>query len=144
MNSTEISNAELVDRFERGEVGPDGFHHADHVRVAYAYLCEMPLLRAIEKFSCALRRFAESCGKRSLYHVTMTWAYLLLIHERRVRSGDQGNWERFAVENADLLRWKGGVLGQYYKSPTLHSELAREAFLLPDNLAPSNNGGLSG
>ena len=143
MNLTEI-NSELVDRFERGEVGPDGFHHADHVRVAYAYLCEVPLLEAIQKFSRALQRFAAAHEKPNLYHVTVTWAYLLLIQERRVRSGDQGNWQTFAVENADLLRSEGGVLGQYYKLSTLHSELAREAFLLPDNLAPSNNGDLSG
>ena len=132
---TQISNRELVEQFERGEIGPDGFHHADHVRMAYSYLCEMPLLQAIERFSRALRRFALAHGKPNLYHETITWAYLLLIQERRVRFEDQGSWEKFATDNSDLLRWKGGVLGQYYKSSTLQSDLAKSAFLLPDNLA---------
>jgi len=130
---TEISNCELVEQFERGEVGSGGFHHADHVRIAYAYLCEFPILQAIERFSCALRRFATANGKPNLYHETITWTYLLLIQERRVRLGDQGKWEEFAVENADLLLWKDGALGRYYKPLTLQSDLARRAFLMPDN-----------
>ena len=138
MNTTEVRNSELVSLFDRGEIGAGGFHHADHVRVAYAYLCEMPLFEAIERFSCALRRFAVLKGKPNLYHETITWAYLLLIQERRVRSGDHGNWETFAVANADLLSWKNGILRQYYKLTTLESEVARTTFLLPDNLAARN------
>ena len=139
MNKDEICNSKLVEQFERGEVGPEGLHHADHVRVAYAYLCEMPLLEAIEKFSCALRRFAIAHGKPDLYHQTITWAYLLLIQERRLRFGDQGKWEEFAVKNSDLLRWKNGVLQLYYKPSTLKSDLAHKAFLLPDNLAAAEH-----
>ena len=139
MNKDEICNWKLVEQFERGEVGPEGLHHADHVRVAYAYLCEMPLLEAIEKFSCALRRFAIAHGKPDLYHQTITWAYLLLIQERRLRFGDQGKWEEFAVKNSDLLRWKNGVLQLYYKPSTLKSDLAHKAFLLPDNLAAAEH-----
>ena len=129
-----MRNSELIERFERGEVGENGFHHLDHVRVAYAYVCEMPLLQAIERFSCALKRFAAAQGKTGLYHETITWAYLMLIHERRLRSSDTGDWERFAHANPDLLRWKDGILARYYKASTLQSELARKAFLLPDAL----------
>jgi hypothetical protein len=131
---TPARNSELVKRFERGEVGESGFHHFDHVRAAYAYVCEMPLLEAIERFSGALRRFAAAQGKTGLYHETITWAYLVLIQERRLRMGDAGDWEQFANSNPDLLRWKDGILARYYKPSTLQSELARKAFLLPDGI----------
>ena len=133
-NAIGISNAALVERFERGEVGESGFRHADHVRMAYAFVCEMPLLEAIERFSCALKRFAAAQGKTGLYHETITWAYLILIQERRLRKGDAGDWEQFANANSDLLRWKDGILARYYRFSTLQSELARKAFLLPDGL----------
>lgn len=129
-----MRNSELVERFERGEVEESGFHHFDHVRVAYAYVCEMPLLQAIERFSCALKRFAAAQGKTGLYHETITWAYLMLIQERRLRVSDAGDWEQFANANPDLLRWKDGILARYYKPATLQSELARKAFLFPDAL----------
>jgi len=122
-----MSDAELVERFERGDV--ERFHHPDHVRVAYAYLRTMPLLDAIARFSAALRRFATAQGKPQLYHETITWAFLLIIHERLQRA--PAEWEAFIRENGDLLRWKPSVLDAYYSSEVLQSELARRVFVLP-------------
>lgn len=42
------------------------------------------------------------------------------------------NWDDFARENSDLLQWKPGVLGRYYRESTLQSDLARSVFLFPD------------
>jgi len=122
-----MSDAELVERFERGDVGE--LHHADHVRVAFAYLQTMPLLDAIGRFSAALRRFAAAHGRPELYHETITWAFLLIMHERMQHA--PGEWEAFARENGDLLRWKPSVLEAYYPDEVLQSELARRVFVLP-------------
>lgn len=86
----------------------------------------------MERFSAALKRFALSKGKPSLYHETITWAYLILIHERIARAGCTQKWEDFAECNLDLLVWKGGVLATLYRPETLDSELARHTFVLPD------------
>ena len=48
---------DLVSEFEQGRA-PGAFHHADHLRVAFAYVTEFPVLEAIAKFSAALQRFA--------------------------------------------------------------------------------------
>jgi hypothetical protein len=45
------------------------------------------------------------------------------------------SWEAFALENADLLQWKPGILGRYYRDSTLQSDLARSVFLFPDKIA---------
>jgi hypothetical protein len=129
--ATPMTNEGLVCEFEQGRV-PGEFHHADHVRVAFAYVSRFPILEAIEKFSAALKRFARSKGKPSLYHETITWAYLLLIRERLAGAGSAQTWGEFAARNPDLLVWKGGVLATLYRQETLDSDLARHTFILPD------------
>ena len=125
------ANRRLVSEFEQGRA-PGDFHHADHMRVAFAYVSEFSMLEALAKFSAALKRFAISKGKPNLYHETITWTYLLLIGERLARAGNNQSWEEFAEENQDLLVWKSGILERYYSKPTLESDLARERFVLPD------------
>jgi len=133
-----ITNRALVADFERGCATGD-FHHADHVRVAFAYVSEYPLLEALAKFSAALERFALSKGKPHLYHQTITWAYLFLIHERisrtgSVQPGSHQSWGEFSESNPDLLVWKGGILERYYSQATLDSEVARHTFVFPDRI----------
>jgi hypothetical protein len=129
--ATAMTNEALVSEFEQGRA-PGAFHHADHVRVAFAYISHFSFLEAIEKFSAALRRFAISKGKPNLYHETITWAYLLLIRERIARTGCTQTWQNFAARNPDLLVWKGGALADLYRQETLNSDLARQTFVLPD------------
>lgn len=124
-----MSDEELIHRFETGAV--DSFHHADHVRLAFAYLRQYPVLQALEKFVGALKYFASAHGKPQLYHETITYSYLFLIRERMARS-EGTDWEEFARRNPDLLSWKDGFLTRYYQEGTLKSDLARTVFLFPD------------
>ena len=126
-----MTGGDIVERFERGKIGEDAFHHADHVHLAFAYLSRYPTLQALEKFTCALKRFAAGCGKAQRYHETITFAYFFLIHERMARSEGE-DWEEFARRNPDLLLWQGGILSSYYRETTLQSELARTVFVFPD------------
>jgi hypothetical protein len=126
-----MSNEELIVCFENDALPGDSFHHADHVRLAFAYLCQYPVLQALEKFASALKRFAAARGKTQLYNETITCAYFFLIRERMARS-EGVDWEEFARENPDLLIWKEGILSRYYCEGTLKSDLARRVFVLPD------------
>jgi hypothetical protein len=125
-----MSNEEIIHRFETDTM-PGEFHHADHVRLAFAYLSLHPPLQALEKFAAGLKRFAEARGKSQLYHETITHAYFFLIRERMARD-PAIDWDQFAGQNPDLLQWKPGVLERYYRESTLKSELARSVFVLPD------------
>ena len=126
-----MSNEDLIQRFESDVESDEPFQHADHVRLAFAYLVLFPVLQALEKFSAALKRYAAARGKTNLYHETITHAYFFLIRERMARSGVVG-WDDFARLNPDLLRWKDGTLSRYYKEETLKSDLARNVFIFPD------------
>ena len=121
---------ELIVRFESGAIEPGEFHHADHVRLAYAYLRQHPLCQALANFSAALKKFAAAQGKAERYHETITTAYFLLINERLERT-EAVNWEGFARCNPDLI-CENNILHRYYRENTLASELAKRVFVFPD------------
>ena len=126
-----LSNEELIRLFESDVVVETPFHHADHVRLAFAYLRQYGPLQALDKFARALQRYASARGKSQLYHETITHAYFFLIRERMARCSAE-EWDYFARQNADLLVWKNGVLDRYYEESTLKSDLARNVFIFPD------------
>jgi hypothetical protein len=127
-----MTDEEFLHDFEAGLLSEDRFHHADHVRLAWLYVSRYPLLEALARFSQGLQDFARRHGKLSRYHETITWAYVLLINERRQRCGTGQGWSDFCVANADLLDWRESILRSYYRSETLGSSLARRVFLFPD------------
>ncbi len=51
-----MSNEELIDRFEADSHPEDSFHHADHVRLAFAYLSQYPTLQALRLSTVLLDR----------------------------------------------------------------------------------------
>ena len=126
-----MTERELIERFESFAVPNEGFHHRDHVHVVWAYLRTMPVVDALSRFSSSLKGFAAHHGKTMLYHETITWAYVALIHERMEQRPGLG-WDDFCRLNPDLLTWKPSILDRYYQPETLASDLARRVFILPD------------
>jgi hypothetical protein len=131
-----MSDDELVAYFEAGHEPPCGFHHGEHVRVAWVYLRRESMPAALERFRTGLRRFAAAHGKPERYHETITTAYVLLIHERMMRRPVL-TWEEFAAAHDDLLAWSPSILERYYRPETLGSERARREFVAPDGESAS-------
>lgn len=129
-----MDDAALVRSFEAGEIPAGGFHHEQHVRVAWCYVRDLPLADAIGRFQTGLKRFADAQGQPGLYHETITLAYVLLIHERLADAEDVTDSASFMAANADLLTWKPSVLDRYYTPETLWSDRARRTFVMPDRL----------
>ncbi len=123
---------ELLRQFEDCSLPLARFRHGVHIQIAFLYLRNYPLLEVLRRFPEALKRYATAHGKPGLYHETITWAYILLIHERMIRAGRSQSWEEFAATNKDLLTWSRTILNQYYRDETLWSDLARKIFLFPD------------
>jgi hypothetical protein len=137
-----VNDEQFIAAFENCSLSNEDFHHADHVHMAFLYLCRFPILEALRRFSQALLRFAMAKGKPNLYHETITWAFLFLIRERLVlqshrQDGRQPSWDEFAAQNRDLLNRKShAILREYYLDETLASELARKLFILPNRTHP--------
>ena len=132
MNTTaELTDAELMAGFVDTTLPTSFFHHRQHVKVAWLFVRRYGMPDALREFPEALRRFADAKGATTLYHATITWAYLLLIAERLQRTPTT-EWETFAAANADLLCWKPSILDELYTPETLWSELAKGTFVMPD------------
>ena len=98
-----MSDEELIERFENCTLAGKDFHHRDHVRMVWLYLRGNSVLETLGRFSAGLKRFASANGKPNLYHETITWAYVFLIHERMMRNGSEHGWAKFVEANADLF-----------------------------------------
>lgn len=129
-----MNDEEFMQRFEDCTLSTDHFHHAGHVRMAWLYLQRFPLIEALSRFRDNLQRFAASLGKSHIYHETLTFAFVFLIHERIQRDGASQSWEEFASSNVDLLNWKESILKKYYSEDALKSDFARRVFVFPDRL----------
>jgi hypothetical protein len=128
-----VRDEDLLRAFEAGEVPDGGFHHAQHVHVAWCYLKRHEMPEALARFVAGLRRFAARQNKPDLYHETITVAFVLLINERLATDG-RGDWDEFARANPDLLSWRPSILDRYYRPETLASPRAKRTFVMPDRL----------
>jgi hypothetical protein len=128
-----MTDDQLYDAFISTELPAAQFHHEQHVRVAWMFVCRHGMPTAIGEFTEAIKRFAAAKGAHGLYHETITWAFLLIIGERQARKPASA-WAEFAEANADLLSWKPSILERYYSKELLMSDLARRAFVMPDRV----------
>ena len=131
MTVSTLTDDELLERFQAATLPSDEFPHREHVRVAWLFVRRHGMPEALTAFSTALRHFATVHDAPNLYHATITWAYLLLIHARQ-QASPADDWDTFAAQNADLLSWKPSILDRYYTPETLWSDFARRSFVLPD------------
>lgn len=129
-----MTDQELLLRFESATLGKGEFSHRDHVRVAWLYLKDRPLLEILDEFPRRLRHLAATLGADGLYHETVTWFYLLLVHDRIVAGGARSCWEAFAAENPDLFERSSDVMNRFYDADTWQSDVAKRCFVLPDRL----------
>ena len=131
IETTPLSDEALLAAFCDTTLPHEAFHHEQHVRVAWLFVQRHGMPDALREFPAALRRFADAKGATTLYHATITWAFLLLINERQQRA-PAADLPAFAAANADLLTWKPSVLDALYAPGTLATDLAKRTFVMPD------------
>jgi hypothetical protein len=131
-----MTDSELLDRFENATLSGDEFPHREHVRVAWLYLRERPLLEVLGRFPRHLRALATALGAEGLYHETVTWFFLMLVHDRIARRGSCASWDEFARSNPDLLGDSATIMSGHYRPSTWQSRTAKSRFLLPDAGVP--------
>ena len=130
-----LTPEEIAARMEAGQMDPAIFHHREHIALGWHYLRTGDTLRAIEAYSAQLRAFARRIGKESLFHTTITWAYLFLIKERLAMDPGAG-FEAFHARHADLFERNPPLLSRYYRPDQLETGLARQEFVMPALTGP--------
>lgn len=119
----------FLERFLAGEIAPQDFRHADHVRAGYELLAGHDFLEAAAIYCRVLKEMTARIGKPEAFHLTVTLAFLSLISER-VEAGAHASFEDFAQANPDLM--DKSLLTRWYRPERLSGAAARRGFLLPD------------
>ena len=119
----------FLERFLAGELRPQDFRHADHVRAGYELLARNDFLEAATLYCRVLKQMTARVGKPEAFHLTVTLAFLSLIAER-MESGVCASFEDFASANPDLMN--KSALARWYTPERLNGMAARRGFVLPD------------
>ena len=127
-------HALTIEQLENGEIDAGTFDHESHVYMGWLYIGEFGATGAIEKFTAALKRLVIKLGVPGKYHDTITWFYLLVIAERRMKIGGD-DWTTFRQDNPDLFSRDDNILSRFYSKELLGSDKARHSFVLPDRIA---------
>lgn len=130
-----MNDDDFLAAFEGATLPPDAFHHRDHLRLAWICLDRDSLPRALERITAGLKRYTAAHGAGHQYHETLTWAWVLVVHDRRVRLETGHGWPAFEAAWPELFAGHPGVLGRYYTPGALASDLARRTFVMPDRCA---------
>jgi len=106
-----MSDRSFIRAFEQGRIAPADFHHADHLRLALAYLTDSAsVAEATDRMAASLRACARAAGHEQKYHHTLTVAWVRLV-------------ARLLDQQLPLA---------YYSRARLFSSDARERWIEPD------------
>jgi hypothetical protein len=126
-----ITDLEFAQRFERGEIRNEDFHHREHLRVAWAFLQQSETTdEACDRMRNAIRAFALRAGHARKYHETLTVFWVRLLAEVRKHVDDAQELEailpahRFLLDKDAPLAW--------YTRARLYSDDARLNWSAPD------------
>lgn len=118
-------------RFEAGAVSPAEFHHRDHLRLIYVYLCDSNVAEANDRMRASLQRFLKDNDvPASKYHETLTNAWTQAVKHFMVQAGSPASFDAFIAVDERLL--DQDIMLSHYDRETLFSDRARSAFVSPD------------
>lgn len=126
-----MTDDELIEAFESHKLTKDQFDHIAHLRVGWIYATRHTLGAACDTMARELLAWDIAYGLGERYHETVTWAFMLVIHERQ-SACNADSFTAFIEANPDLVAKSPPFLAAYYREETLASERARTSFVLPD------------
>jgi hypothetical protein len=128
MNEDEIIHAALAEAVSQG-----GFHHRDHIRLAWRLNRELGVVVAPETIARAIQHVAAQHGQPKKYHETLTQFWARIVGHHAVRQPELTDFEQFISAYPQLLDKE--LPTRHWRRETLYSEAARAAWVEPDLLA---------
>jgi hypothetical protein len=125
---------EFLARLEAGTLPPAEFNHRGHLKAGFLYLRRHDFPGACVAMKRSIRAFAAALGKSTLYHETVTIAYLALIAERLAEEPAELGFEAFIARYPELESHE--YLRRYYPAGELDTPESRATFVLPRPRAP--------
>ena len=129
--SNVLSDKEFLEQFESLTLDEELFDHKGHIRLAWLYLNQYDLEKASSLVAKNIKAYAENLGATDKFHTTITIALVRII-QNRISYEKKISWEKFLLDNSDLIDNALSVLAQHYTSELLFSDKARISYLEPD------------
>ncbi len=124
-----VPDAEFLEVFERGGFPGNAFPHRAHLRMAWLYVTNLGPEQAIPKAAAGIRDLAKHSGLPTLYHDTITRAWVYVVAAAFGHSSST-TFTGFIEEHPRLL--DKHLLLEHYTKDTLTSPEARAAWVAPD------------
>jgi hypothetical protein len=121
----------MVRSFEDGSLPRSEWTHASHLLVALWYLTRHPRDQATRMLRDGLRRYGSLGGRISLYHETITLAWVAVIARFLARADQPRPVSELAAALIENCGDKDHLL-RYYSGEVLRSDAARQAWVPPD------------
>jgi len=126
-----LEDVNFKDRFEAGQVSPSDFHHREHLKLVYVYLCNGDVHTANKEMRVSLRKFLKDNdvppGK---FHETLTMSWVQAVKHFMVKAGAPACFDEFIAVDERLL--DVNIMLTHYERETLFSDQARLEFVPPD------------
>jgi hypothetical protein len=98
-----MTDAELVDAFERGTVVPEDFGHRQHVRLTWLYLARHGRVEAERRLLHGLRALAARAGKPDRFSAPLTRVWVARIADAAAALGADHSFEDLLGHHPGLL-----------------------------------------
>ena len=131
-DAANLSDSQFQAAFEAVEMDVKAFDHEQHVRLAWLYLKEHDLEQAFQRYKRSLIKFATAWGYPGLYHETITWCYLSLIHQAVATSDNEQTWVAFRDQNPAIMSKSPPIIFHHYSKDLIASKEARASIVEPD------------
>jgi hypothetical protein len=124
-----MPDEEFLAIFERGGFPGNAFPHRAHLRMAWLYVTDLGPDLAIEKAAGGIRNLAQQNGLPTLYHATITRAWVYAV-AAAIGHSSSTTFAGFIEEHPRLL--DKHLLLEHYTKAVLTSPEARAAWVAPD------------
>lgn len=127
--SLSLSDSDFIATFEKAAFSNHDFPHRAHLRMAWLYIRQLGIEGAVDHASMGIRNLAQAHGHTTLYHDTLTRAWVYLIAERAASTPVE-DFDVFLTAYPELL--DKNLLLQHYSPDLLYSADARAHWVAPD------------
>lgn len=127
------SDEAFVQAFLRGVLPPGGFHHRDHLRLAWWLVRHEREEEALAQVRASLRAWAATVGTGAGYNETLTRFWVRMVAYEVQHCPPNLDFPAFLLACPDLL--DRHLPSRYWSQSVLWSEAARAAWVEP-NLYP--------
>ena len=130
LGTAPMSDDAFIQAFEACQLDPAGFHHADHLRLAWLYVQRHGARAAEARLLEGIPRFAQRAGAPQKFHHTATVAWTRLVATACRESNSCDSFYEWMKSHPELLNKH--LLNQHYSAERLESSEARRGWLDPD------------